>query len=301
MKIVLTGSLGNISKPLAITLLQKGHSVIVISKSPEKQKDIENLGAMAAIGSVDDVDFLAKTFDGADLVYCMIPPNFKEADQIAYYKRVGSNYAKAIGQAGVKRVIHLSSYGAHLEKGTGFITGSYEVEKIFNALPGIRVTHIRPGYFYYNLFNFIGMIKATGFIASNYGGNDKLGLVSPLDIAAAIAEEIALPGATNKVCYVISDDRSCNEIASVLGNAIGQPGLQWNLLTDEQALTSLQASGIPASTAATLVELGVATHSGILREDYDRQQPTQGKIKLETFAKEFAAAYHDEANRRPAH
>jgi nucleoside-diphosphate-sugar epimerase len=40
MKVIVTGSLGNIGKPLAKELVQKGHTVTVISSKPEKQKDI---------------------------------------------------------------------------------------------------------------------------------------------------------------------------------------------------------------------------------------------------------------------
>ncbi len=38
MKIVVTGSLGHISKPLTIELVQKMHTVTVISSNPERQK-----------------------------------------------------------------------------------------------------------------------------------------------------------------------------------------------------------------------------------------------------------------------
>src|SRR4029077_8148008 len=58
MKITITGSLGNISNPLARELVQKGHSVTVISSKSEKQKDIEELGATAVIGPIDKVKFL---------------------------------------------------------------------------------------------------------------------------------------------------------------------------------------------------------------------------------------------------
>ena len=59
MNIVVTGSLGHISKPLTKDLLQKGHSVTVISSKPERQKDIEAIGAKAAIGTMEDVHFLS--------------------------------------------------------------------------------------------------------------------------------------------------------------------------------------------------------------------------------------------------
>jgi len=295
MNIVVTGSLGHITRPLTQTLVQKGHSVTVISSKPEKQKDIEAIGAEAAIGSVENVDFLASAIKNADAFYGMIPPNFSEPDPIAYYERTGRNYVNAIRQSGVKRVVHLSSYGAHLEKGTGIITGSYKAENLLNGIPDISLTHIRPGYFYYNLFSFMGMIKQAGFIGSVYGNDDKLILVSPEDIAGAVAEEITELNSNKKVRYVVSDERSCHEVAQSLGMAIGIPGLQWKTLSEEQVLNSLLSNGIPENTAKSLVELGLAIHSGILAEDYEQNKPAVwGKIKITDFAKEFAGIYNQQ-------
>ncbi|MBA4167614.1 MAG: NAD(P)H-binding protein, partial [Chitinophagaceae bacterium] len=244
MKIIVTGSLGNISKPLTEELVQKGHAVTVITSKPEKQKDIEALGATAAIGSVGDADFLAATFTGADAVYCMIPPiNFTQPDPVAYYRKIGSNYAQAIRQSGAKRVVHLSSFGAHLDKGTGFILGAHHVENILNGLSEVAITHMRPTSFYYNLFGFINMIKGAGFIAANYGGEDKLELVSPMDIAAAIAQEIVTLHGGRKVRYVASDELTANEAAGILGAAIGKPGLKWITITNEQMQSALEATG----------------------------------------------------------
>jgi len=292
MKIIVTGSLGHISKPLTQSLLGNGHSVTVITSNPEKQQAIEESGAVAAVGSVEDGPFLVKTLDQADAIYCMTPPNFSAPDQLAYYELIARNYAEAIRQSGVKRVIHLSSYGAHLPAGTGFITGSHRAENIFNNIPGINVTHIRPGYFYYNLLGFIPMIKAAGFIGNVYGGDDKLAMVSPLDIDDAVAQEIVQADSSSRFRYVVSDDRTCREIAAILGKAIGKPELQWQVLPADQVKQSLQAAGISNNAAENLLELGQAVHSGILREDYEKQVPALGKIKLENFANEFASVYN---------
>ena len=102
MNIIITGSLGNISKPLATELVQKGHAVTVISSDAEKQSAIEVLGATAAIGTLEDADFLAATFMGADAVYCMIPPNNyfdPNLDLLAYYRRIATNFVQAVEQA----------------------------------------------------------------------------------------------------------------------------------------------------------------------------------------------------------
>ena len=302
MKITITGSLGNISKPLATTLVQKGHAVTVISSNPEKQKDIEALGAKAAIGSMEDVDFLSATFTGADIVYTMIAggnyfnPDF---DLMAYCSKIGNNYAQAIKQTGVKRVVHLSSIGAHLEKGSGLILSHRAVEDILRNLQDVDITFVRPVGFYYNLYVFIPAIKNQGFITANYGADDNLVWVSPVDIAAAIVKEIETPPVPKgsirihrRVIYVASDELTGNETASILGAAIGKPDLKWILISDEQRLSDLKAAGMNPKIAAGLVEMFSAQHSGLLMEDYHHNKPILGKVKLADFAKEFAVAFN---------
>jgi uncharacterized protein YbjT (DUF2867 family) len=292
MKVVVTGSLGNISKPLATELVQKGHHVTIISSNAEKQKDIEALGAQATIGSLENVDFLVQTFTGADVVYAMIPPNFAELDQVAYCRRIANNYAVALQQSDIKHVVHLSSYGAHLEKGTGFILGAHHAERILNELPNVSITHLRAGFFYTNLYRFIDMIKGAGFLASNYGGDDKMILVHPTDIAAAATEEIETPAAGKKIRYVASDEHTANEVAHIIGTAVGKPGLKWIILSDEQMREGLQKQGMPAHLIDKFIEMGSSAHSGALREDYERHKPIQmGKIKTEDFAKDFAVVF----------
>ena len=293
MKIIITGSLGHISQPLAQQLVQAGHAVTVISSSADRQPAIEALGATAAIGSLADPDFLATTFTGAEAVYCMVPPNMAAPDVLAYYRQLGHSYAQAIRRAGVRRVVHLSSWGADLDHGTGFILGSHQVEGILNELPGVVLTHLRPGSFYYNLYAFAGMIKHQGLIGTNYGGEDVVVLSAPADIAAAAAEELTA-AATNGISmrYLASDERTASEIARALGAAIGQPDLQWLTFSDEQTQKALETRGIPAPVAALFVELGASIHSGAMRQGYLRHKPqTMGKVKVEDFAQEFAAAF----------
>src|SRR5699024_7198671 len=150
-------------------------------------------------------------FTGADAVYCMVPPNYlDEPDIPAYFERIGRNYAKGIDQSSVTRVVHLSSFGAHFVEGTGPITGAHLVEKILNELPNIALTHVRPAYFYYNLFNFIGIIKEQDVILANYGA-DEFPLVAPKDIAVAVAEELQKTVNVQPIRYVASDECTGSE------------------------------------------------------------------------------------------
>jgi uncharacterized protein YbjT (DUF2867 family) len=296
MKIVVTGSLGNISKPLALELVQKEHHVTVITSNEEKQKDIEALGANAAIGSIEDIHFLTNTFKGSDAVYCMIPPNNyfdPTLDLIAYYERIASNYARAIENSGVKRVVYLSSIGAHLPKGSGILVGHYKGEAIMNSLFDVAITFMRPVGFYYNLFGFVPMIKSQGIIAANWGADEKLVWVSPIDIAAAVVEEIERPLVERKIRYVASDELTGNETASILGAAIGKPELKWEIISNGVMLSGLKSVGLNPKIAAGLVEMYESQQNGLLMEDYYRNKPAvMGNVKLKDFAKDFAVAYN---------
>ncbi|MDR6944962.1 NAD(P)H-binding protein [Mucilaginibacter pocheonensis] len=292
MKITITGSLGNISKPLAMQLIDAGHQVTIISSNAAKAANIEELGATPAIGLVTDVEFLTRAFTGADVVYTMVPPSLGVSNFRQYVGGIGKNYAEAIQRSGVTRVVNLSSIGAHLDSGTGPITGMHDVEIALNKLAHTAIKHLRTPFFYINFYGNIDMIKNLGILGSNYPGNARLIMVHPADIATAAAEEIQHGFTGKSVRYLVSDERPAAEIASVLGAAIDKPELQWVEFNDEQALNGMMQNGLSHEIAGNFVEMGAAIRSGNLWEDYDLNKPAvTGKRKLEAFALEFADRY----------
>lgn len=298
MRIVITGSLGNISKPLTEQLLKKGHTVTVISSNAERKKDIESLGAKAAIGKMQDVSFLTDVFKDADILYLMesLGHNFFFDHNLDVRKaiyEIGSNYKEAVMKSGVKNVIHLSSIGAHMKEGNGMLAFHYDVEKLLNELPSdVSIKFMRPVGFYYNLFAYIPTIKSSNSIFQNWGGDEKEPWVSPLDIADAIAEEVDKPFDGRTVRYIASEELSPNEVASILGNAVGKPGVTWVTVSDEQSLNGMTSAGMNPTTAKGLMEMNRARRGSVLYEDYYRNRPALGKVKLKDFAKEFAAVYN---------
>lgn len=298
MNIVLTGSLGNIGKLLTYELVKKGHSVTVITSKAERQAAIEALGAKAAIGTMRDVDFLSATFKGADIIYTMETldhSRFFDANInfLADIEQIGNNYKQAIEKSNIKKVVHLSSVGAHTDKGNGSIIMHYNVEKIMNQLPNdVSIKFMRPTGFFTNIFRSLQSIKTKGAIITNYGGDTKEPWVSPMDIATVIAEEMEKPFEGRTVRYIASDEVSPNEIAKVLGEAIGSPDLKWLTIPDEQLLNGMLVLGMNPQIANGFVEMQAAQGNGTLYEDFYRHKPILGKVKLTDFAKEFALVYN---------
>lgn len=323
MKIIVTGSLGNISKPLALELIYQGHEVTIISSKENRREEILKIGGIPAIGRIENLDFLIKTFEGKDAVYCMLPPFDYFGDKNLDYKKealtIANNYVRAIEQTGIKKVVHLSSVGAEKSEGTGLLVFHHIAETVLKKLPlDIALTHIRPVSFDYNLYAFTDMVKGKGFlegfigkmfylrhygikgllkgysgiILSNYGSNDVLPTVSPLDIAAAIAEELNTENPGRKVSYVASDELTCQEIAYIVGNEIDKPYLKWVLISDMQMTNAMKQFGASENIAKEFTEMNKTMHDGSLFQDYYNNRPTKmGAVKIKDFAKDFAKKY----------
>lgn len=293
MKYTLTGGAGNITKPLALALLQAGHTVTVIGRDAAKLKELTQAGAIAAIGSVEDVSFLTAAFSGADALYTMVPPTHAATDWKAYIGLIGQNYATAITAAGVKQVVNLSSVGAHLPDGVGPVSGLHRAEKALNTLTDVNILHLRPAYFFQNLLANIPLVKGMGIIGANFSAAaGKFPIVATDDIAAVAAEALlSLDFQGHTIRYIASDETGTDQIAQVLGAAIGKPDLVWVKFTDEQALGGMIQAGLQEEVAKNYAEMNHAIDTGNMYADYFKHKPALGKIKLTDFAKVFATVY----------
>lgn len=295
MNYVITGSLGHISKPVVQKLKAKGHLVTVITSNSGRVKDIEALGAMAAVGSVEDRHFLTRAFAGAQAVYLMIPPNWAPSGSwIDFQKRIIQNYIEAVKANGIKHIVFLSSIGAHLGKGAGPVDGLSVAEWHLNQLKEVNLKIVRPSYFFNNLMGMIPMIKNMNVMGSNFGGSkEKLVLTATSDIADVVADELLnLKFTGHSIRYVASDERHPKEIAEILSKAVGKPGTPWVEFKDQDALNGMLQSGLNNEVASNYVTMGRAIREGKMQADYWKSKSALGKVKLEEFAKEFASAYN---------
>lgn len=297
MKYTLTGGAGNVTKPLALQLLSSGQNVTVISRNKNHLLDITNAGAEVAAGSVEDLDFLKAAFAGSDAVYTMYPPSLGTTNIMDLCANIGNNYAKAIQHNGIKFAVNLSSVGAHLPSGAGHVCSLHKPEEFLNDL-GINIIHLRPVYFYTNLFAQIDLIKGMGVMGSNFSvPAPKFPVVHPIDIADVAAKalmELSFGG--SQVQYVASDDIGTSEIATAIGKRIGRPNLTWSKFTDEEMQGSLRKAGMPEETAKLFVEGFRAIDTGKIFEDYYSIGPkNMGRIKLAEFADIFARIYNHPA------
>ena len=295
MNITITGSLGNVGRPLAQQLVAAGHQVTVISHNKDKKKAIEALGATPAIGSIQDASFLTNAFTGADAVFVMTPPASVAVNIVDNTIQSGKAMATAIQQARVPRVVMLSSIGADLPDNTGPIQALFHIEKMYSEIKDTAFVFLRAGSFYLNFLQNIPMVRNLNMIGSNTPETMNFPLVHPVDIASEAARLLQNSFTGKQVRYIVSDVRTPKEIAKALGTAIGNPALPWVQFTDEQSQEGMKQAGLPKELAGLLTEMGAGYRSGRIFGDFEKSgSPVDGKIKLEDFAKEFAAKFNQQ-------
>lgn len=293
---VITAASGNTGKEIAEALLSAGKQVKVISRKAENVAALVKKGAIAAIGNVNDVAFLTETFKGATAVYTLTPPNFATNDWRKHIVEIGNAYALALAASGVKYVVNLSSQGAHLPEGAGPVSGLYYVEQALNGVPGLNVKHLRPSFFFSNLYGSIGMIKHSGINGASLNASLKMPMVHTKDIAVKAVETLlSLDFQGNSVAFVAgARDYSMEEVTAALGKTIGKNDLPYITFSREDEYNGMLQAGLTPSISHGYSELyNALNHLDYLGGGFERSAENTTPTTLEDFLQhEFVYAYN---------
>jgi uncharacterized protein YbjT (DUF2867 family) len=290
---VITGATGHTGKPIALGLLAQGHTVRIISRSAEKAKELTDKGAILCTGGTTNTEFLRKAFEGAEAVYVMIPFDMATSDYTAMQVENATAIGAALTGSSVKYAVTLSSVGAHLTEGAGVVQGLERMEKIMNAIPDLNVRHLRASYFMENTMAQVQTIKFMGAMASPVLGDLKVPMVTTGDIAAVALKRLIALDFTGKTHeYILGQrDVTYNEVARILGEAIGMPDLKYNAVSYDDAKNAMTMMGMGQSVASRLVEFVKAMNEGKVMGDAVRTPGNTTPTSIEQFAHIFKFVY----------
>lgn len=292
--ITLVGASGNVGSKVAAQVLAAGKKMRLIARHADNLRQFEAKGAELFIGDSADADFLTSAFSGSEIVVTMIPTILQAEDAPAYQDRLGQAQVEAIQRSGVKKVIHLSSLGAHDEENSGIIAGLARQEKRYNALEGVNVLHLRPTYYMENHLSSLGMILGMGINGGALLADKAFPMIATRDIADEIAELLLHPFFAGKEVRSLIGPRdyTLKEATAILGASIGKPDLAYVQFPYEDAKHGMTSNGISASVAdAYIGMMRGGNEAGIW--DNDRSGVIKTSTSLETFAEEiFAPAFH---------
>jgi uncharacterized protein YbjT (DUF2867 family) len=295
---VITGATGNTGSVIAAKLLARGEKVRVIGRDAGRLGGFVQKSAEAFVADVTDAAALTKAFTGAKAVYAMIPPNPASTDVSGYQERVSDALLAAIANAGVGHAVVLSSVGADKAEKTGPVVGLHNLEQKLNGVAGLNALYVRAGYFMQNTLAQISVIKSFGLLGGPLRVDLPVAMIAARDIGDWAAEELLRLSFSGKLARELLGQRDLTyqEVASVIGKAIGRPKLTYSQFPLQLIKPALLQSGMSSNMADLILEMSEALNSGYMAPLEPRSAQNTTPTPFETFvAEEFVPRFAGKA------
>ena len=258
--ITVMGATGQVGRRITQSLLEAGEQVRAIGCNPGALAALAAAGAETWAGDAAEAEFLTHAFLGADAVHTLLPYDPTSADFRAEQQRLGEAIVAAVEGAGVRRVVALSSIGADVPAGTGFIASLHDQEQRLRRLTGIDLLFLRPGMFFESITAAGDAARAFGVNADAVAPDMPVAMIATRDVAEVAARMLVARNWSGVQVRELHGpcDLTYTEATSILGAAIGLPDLQYLRLPDTEMVDALVQAGFSPGCAALHVEMGRA-------------------------------------------
>jgi uncharacterized protein YbjT (DUF2867 family) len=292
------GATGNIGSVITRILLEKGEKVRVVGRNADRLQQFVQRGAEAVVGNIADEAVMTEALSGVRAAFLMLPPDATSRDYRAEQERMGDSISAAVKKSALQYAVNLSSFGAHTPSGAGPICGLHGVEKRLNSIEKLNVLHLRAGYFFENHLTSINMMQMMGLMGGALKGNLKMPQIATRDIGTFAAARLLKLDFNAKHTHELLGERdlSQNEVAAVIGNALGNPDFRYVQFPYDQVEQVLLQMGTPPKTAACFTEMFQGINDGIVVARETRNADNTTATSIERFVREvFLPAYHSKA------
>src|SRR6202522_3067972 len=291
---VILGASGNTGSIVADFLLSKGRKVRVVGRDAGRLQRFARKGAEAFTADLGDAVALTKAFSGAHAAYLLLPPISSREMQ----EQQSDAFAKAVKDSGLRYAVNLSSYGAHSPKGTGPIAGLHSSEQKLNAINGLNVLHLRPGYFMENNLMAIGMIHGMGIYGHTLLPDLKLPMIATRDVGDYAGQRLLDLDFSGKQTRELLGERdlSMAEVTAVIARGIGKTDLRYQQFPYDQMQQALTQMGFPPKKAGVYIEMFKAINEGVIAAQERRSPENSTATSFEKFVQDvFVPAYRAKA------
>lgn len=248
--ILVTGATGTIGRALVRDLKARELPFRAFVRSEAKAATLD---CDCALGDFDAPETLANALRGIDAVFL----NGPAGEQMARQQR---SVIEAARSAGVARIVKVSSRGADVSSELSMARGHGEAERAL-ASSGLAFCVLRPSTFMQNLLRSAGSIRSAGSLFGAYGSG-RIAFIDCEDIAACAAAAL-LDARHDGHTYTLTGPEalSYHDVAERCAAALGKP-VRYVDLPPAQMREQLQANGLPAPFAETMVKLMIQFATG---------------------------------------
>jgi len=219
----ITGITGKVGGEVARNLLAGNQSVRAVVRDLRKGEAWAQLGCDLARADINDAEALTAAFNGAEVVFVLVPPNFDPSPDFDEARATAATLKSALAAARPGRVVYLSTIGAQAAQ-SNLLTQHTIIEQALGEL-SMPITLLRPGWFMENCSWDIASATNDGVILSFLQPLDKpVPMVAIADIGRVAAELLQETWKDHRVVELEGPHRvTPNEIAATFAELLGRP------------------------------------------------------------------------------
>ncbi|MFE0747419.1 NAD(P)H-binding protein [Gordonia sp. NPDC058843] len=292
------GATGTVGAQVVTHLIDRGHRVRAVGRSPERLHALARLGAHPAVADMTDSSALTDAMRGSSAVFVMQPADHTATDHLTSQRTMTDAIVRAVRESGTQRVVALSSVGAEISSGTGFLVGLHILEEGLASLPAVEVLALRAGWFYDNARAYLPVMQNAGLVADSLDPEVRVPMVATRDIAAAAADALVGTGwggghSVREVLGPVDVDQLT--VTSVLGHAFGLPELRYVRLADDDMIDTLIAeAGFSPDVARHHVGMTRAINDGRVAGRRPGTRVITGPTTIDDYAADVARSAREE-------
>jgi uncharacterized protein YbjT (DUF2867 family) len=220
---IVVGATGHVGNAVVEGLLSKNAAVRGIIRDPEKAHALAEKGAQAGIADGSELNSLATSFKDGTAVFLITPESVSSNDVFGDAEELLKNYREAIEQTGIKKIVGLSSIGAHHDGDTGNLEVSRMLEHAFEGLNAQQI-FVRPAYYFSNWLPYLETVKESGVLPTFYPVDQKISMCSPDDVGEFVSGIMIDDNKENKVYELLGPtELSSADVAAVFSQLLDRP------------------------------------------------------------------------------
>jgi len=269
VRVAVTTPTGDVGSHVVPMLCQAGVRPRLLLRNPDRLDAELRDHVELAVGDQRDPDYVVEATRDVEAVFWVHPDDWAAPDPNADAERTGEGLAAAMRQNRIARVVFLSSVGAEMRHGAGFVDGLARIEQRLDAArqeTGTALLHLRCGYFMTNLLHDLDGLRA-GRLTTIRPLEEPMPWVDPRDIATVATLRLLAEDWTGQQVQAIHGpaDLTWTEAASVLSTATGV-SIEAQQITADEERAALRKAGMSAVAVEGIIGMSVGERDGFIPE-----------------------------------
>ncbi len=223
MKLAITNPTGKIGSKLVNQLFDRGdHDLLLLTHDRDKLDQMIRNRTRVFEGRLEERDFFTRSLSGVDALFMVLPVDSHSENLTRECNQIIDNAIAAIKANDIRRVVFVSSMGAHLSEGTGPILYLRQAEqRLRDAVPNLTI--LRPVLFMDQSLGWMDHIADDRAFYLPVSKETTVPMIATRDVATFAADVLTDTQWSGLRVVPLHGPReySFGEVADILGRTLG--------------------------------------------------------------------------------